>query len=44
MESKVENLEAKVRGLREREKEARSELEGWLREEKGKEGSVRLLP
>jgi len=42
LEERVESLETKVRGLKQREKEARAELDGWLREEKGKEGSVRL--
>lgn len=40
LEEKAETFEVKVRGLKEREKEARAELDGWLREEKGKEGSV----
>ncbi|CAD6583673.1 MAG: hypothetical protein TREMPRED_003614 [Tremellales sp. Tagirdzhanova-0007] len=40
LEGRVDGLETKVRGLKEREKEARAELDGWLREEKGKEGSV----
>jgi uncharacterized protein YhaN len=42
LENKVEGLEGKVKTLKEREKEAKSELDGWLRDEKGKEGSVSL--
>jgi hypothetical protein len=38
--AKVELLEGSVRALKEREKEARAELEGWLREEKSKENGV----
>ena len=41
LQERVDSLEVKVRRLKEREKEARAELDGWLREEKGKEGSVR---
>lgn len=41
-ESKVDKLENTVRTLKEREKEAREELEGWLNDEKSKEGSVRV--
>jgi chromosome segregation ATPase len=40
MESKVERLESSVKALRDKENEARVELEGWLREEKGKESGV----
>jgi len=42
LETKVEGLEGKVKTLKEREKEARAELDGWLKDEKGKEGSVSL--
>ncbi|EIW66816.1 hypothetical protein M231_01417 [Tremella mesenterica] len=36
----LKNSENMIRGVREREKEARDELDNWLREEKDKEGST----
>ncbi|WVW80019.1 hypothetical protein I302_101992 [Kwoniella bestiolae CBS 10118] len=40
LENKVELLETKVKTLREREKEAKGELENWLKDEKSKNGSM----
>ncbi|WRT65578.1 uncharacterized protein IL334_002523 [Kwoniella shivajii] len=39
LESKVDTLENKVKSSKEREKEARGELDNWLRDEKSKMGS-----
>lgn len=39
----MEKLEATVRTLKEREREARTELDSWVREEKSKEGTVSLM-
>lgn len=41
LQSQIEQLEASVRGWKTKEKEARSELDGWLKEEKSKDGVVR---
>lgn len=44
LEGKVETLGAQVRTLREREKDARAELDSWLKDEKSREGSVSRVP
>ena len=38
--AQVAQLEASVRGWKAKEREARAELDGWLKEEKSKDGAV----